>query len=274
MHRHDEKYALLTEYLKSLESTVLAYSGGVDSTFLLSVLSDSPVRSLAVVARSPSMPQEDLQTVLYMVEKFHVPHRIIHTEELEDENFVNNPPDRCFYCKRELFQKLRDISVNEGYKHIIDGSTSDDLSDYRPGLRAKELYHVKSPLMEVGLGKEEIRRLSKEQGIETWDKYSSPCLSSRLPYGEKISLESLKMVGESERILREMGFGELRVRKQGDTARIELSQQDIEKFLDKPVRDTIVSSFKRIGFLYVTLDLEGYQMGKLNRILEPREQIL
>ncbi len=265
MYLLDKKYNHLIDYLKSLESVILAYSGGVDSSFLLSCLKDSSINALAVIAKSPSMPFDDLETALNMVKALDCEYRLIETNEFNDKDFTNNPPDRCFYCKKELFSKLRDMAIGEGYKHVIDGSTCDDLNDYRPGSKAKEMFNIKSPLIDAGLKKEDIRQLSRKKGLDTWDKPSSPCLSSRIPYGEKIDLKSLKMIERAESILKEFGFKELRVRKQGGTARIEPDEKDINKFIDNDIRKEIVSSFKNIGFHFITLDLEGYQTGKLNR---------
>ncbi|QWR76699.1 ATP-dependent sacrificial sulfur transferase LarE [Candidatus Magnetomonas plexicatena] len=268
----DKKYITLVSYLKSLNSVVLAYSGGVDSTFLLKALSDAQISALAVTAKSPSMPIDDFNRCVSMTEKFNIPTRIIETDEMRDERYAANTHERCFYCKSELFGKLTAIAETEGYECVIDGSNADDLSDYRPGFKAKERFMVKSPLIEVGMSKADIRELSQRFGLSTWDKPSSPCLASRLPYGERVTEEALTMVSEAERALKTLGFGELRVRKHGDTARIELNADDIEKCTQGEMRKEIVQRLKAIGFLYVLCDLEGYVSGKLNRVLKRSEQ--
>ncbi len=262
------KYNLLLDYLKSLKSVVLAYSGGVDSTFLLKATKDSQIDSLAVIGKSPTMPSEDLKTALEIVNVLETKYELIDTDELRDQNFTGNLPDRCFYCKDGLFKKIKEIALNHGYSNIIDGSNADDTDDYRPGLKARELYNVLSPLMETGFHKDEIRFLSKEFGLFTWDKPSSPCLSSRFPYGERITIDGLKMVEEAENVLKRMDFKVVRVRKHGNTARIELKEEDIIKLLDQKLRKKVLSSLRDIGFLYVTLDLEGYQSGKMNRTID------
>ncbi|MBF0319525.1 MAG: ATP-dependent sacrificial sulfur transferase LarE [Nitrospirae bacterium] len=262
------KYEALLSYLRDLEGVVLAYSGGVDSTFLLMAASDSGVPVLAVTGASPSMPASDMAAALEMVNSIGVRHEVIQTDELKDENYYSNPPDRCFYCKSELFKKLRLIAESNGLPHVIDGSNLGDLDDYRPGLKAKAQHGVKSPLAEVGLTKGDIRELSRLKGLKTWDRPSSPCLSSRFPYGEHITAESLSMVEQAESALKGLGlFGELRVRKHGDMARIELPDKDIQKAAEPEVREAITQRLREIGFLYVTLDMEGFRSGSLNRAL-------
>lgn len=263
-----DKYEALLTYLRGLEGVVLAYSGGVDSTFLLRAVKDSGVAAIAVTAVSPSTPSSDLKSALELAASISVAHEVIHTDELKDENYSNNTPDRCFYCKNELFKKLKDIAAAKGLPHVIDGSNIDDLGDYRPGLRAKASHGVKSPLAEVGLTKAEIRQLSRLKGLKTWDRPSSPCLSSRLPYGEQITESALRMVEQAEVVLKELGFGNLRVRKHGETARIELTGEDIAKAVRAEVKEAIIQRFRKIGFLYITLDMEGYRSGSLNRGLK------
>jgi len=264
----EKKYSSLISYLKSLKSVVLAYSGGVDSTFLLMALSDAAIPALAVTAKSPSMPIDDFNRCVSMTEKFKIPGKIIETDEMTDERYVSNTPQRCFYCKSELFRKLTALADAEGFDCVIDGSNSDDLSDYRPGFKAKESFGIKSPLIEVGLSKADIRALSQHYGLSTWDLPASPCLASRLPYGERVTEDALRMVSEAEHVLKALGFGQLRVRKHGDMARIELHEGDIEKCTSAAMRGKIVQELKDVGFLYVSCDLEGYVSGKLNRVLE------
>ncbi|MBF0516555.1 MAG: ATP-dependent sacrificial sulfur transferase LarE [Nitrospirae bacterium] len=262
-----DKYEALLTYLRGLEGVVLAYSGGVDSTFLLMAVQCSGVAALAVTAVSPSTPTSDLKTALDMINSISVPHETIRTAELLDERYASNPPDRCFYCKSELFNKLQVIAHAHGLPHVIDGSNADDLGDYRPGLRAKAIYGVKSPLAELGLTKDNIRQLSKEMGLKTWDRPSSPCLSSRFPYGQHITETALSMVEQAESAIKALGFDNLRVRIHGDMARIELPPEDIEKAVNWEIRQTITQRLRKIGFLYITLDMEGYTSGSLNRVL-------
>ncbi|MBF0567937.1 MAG: ATP-dependent sacrificial sulfur transferase LarE [Nitrospirae bacterium] len=267
MQTLDGKYEALLTYLRGLEGVVVAYSGGVDSTFLLMAVRDCGVAALAVTGVSPSTPSSDLDTALDMTKSISVAHEVIRTGELEDERYADNPPDRCFYCKSELFKKLKAIAEAKSLPHVIDGSNVDDLGDYRPGLRAKALYGVKSPLAEVGLTKGEIRELSRQKGLKTWDRASSPCLSSRIPYGEQITVSALQMVEQAETALKELGFGAMRVRRHGDMARIEFLDADIEKAVRPEIKEAIVRRLRDIGFLYITLDMEGYRAGSLNRVL-------
>lgn len=263
------KFDKLLNYLVSLKNGVLAYSGGLDSTFLLYAIKESGIPALAVIGKSVTMPRQDLDTALQMVETIGLRHRIIETSELLDERFTSNPSNRCFYCKDALFGSLHNVAKKEGFDNIFDGSTIDDLRDYRPGLMAKELHNVISPLIIAQLNKDEIRQLSKEKGLKTWNKPASPCLSSRLPYGQRITIEALTMIESAEEALREMGFKkDLRVRMHGSIARIELDQEELKAAITKlndNLREQIVTRFREIGFSYVTLDLEGYISGKLNR---------
>ncbi|MBF0613241.1 MAG: ATP-dependent sacrificial sulfur transferase LarE [Magnetococcales bacterium] len=261
------KYDGLLSNLRSLGSVVAAYSGGVDSTFLVSAIKDSGIHYLAVTALSPTMPQGDVDSVMEIAQELQINHKIIQSKEMDDENFASNPTNRCYYCKTDLFTRLTDVAKTEGYKFVVDGSTTDDQADYRPGLQAKEQLSVVSPLIQSGLSKEDVRQLSKAKNLKTWNKPASPCLSSRITYGERITLDSLRMVGSAEIKMKNLGFNELRVRKQGETARIEVPASDIVRFMDDKVRSEIVSHLRGLGFLYVTLDLEGYQSGKLNRMV-------
>lgn len=251
--------------LKEMESAVLAYSGGVDSSFLLKVATLSPIRTMAVIGTSPTMPEQDAHDAREMVKALKVSYRIIETTELESDDFRGNPPDRCFHCKNELFGRLRSIAEAEGYKFVLDGSNLDDLDDRRPGRIAARKYGVRSPLAEAGLRKEAIRALSQELGLPTWDKPSSPCLSSRFPYGEPITFVALKRVQSAENFLKSLGFRELRVRHCGDTARIEVKEEDIPKMLRPEIRVSVVERLLALGYKFVTLDLEGFRSGKLNR---------
>ncbi|NGZ05565.1 MAG: ATP-dependent sacrificial sulfur transferase LarE [Magnetococcales bacterium] len=260
------KYHALLTALRGSESLLVAFSGGVDSTFLLLAVQESGIRYLAVTARSPTMPQHDLHDVERIVSAFRCHHRFIDSAEISDPDFVRNAPDRCFHCKSDLFGRLTALAGIEGYARVVDGSTTDDLHDYRPGMQAKQRYAVASPLLEAGLNKEEIRLLSRSKGLPTWDKPASPCLSSRIVYGEPIRIESLRMVEQAETALRSLGFAPLRVRKQGETARIEVTTTQMERLLAPDLRQMVVDKVRGCGFKFVTLDLEGFQSGKLNRM--------
>lgn len=260
-----EKLETLIEILRGLGSVVLAYSGGVDSTFLLKAISISGIRAVAVTSNSETMPEWDLKDSIFYASTFGIRHMIIKTDGLKNKDFVRNSKDRCFYCKDELFRELKNIASIEGYNAVVDGSTIDDLRDYRPGMEAKERHGVKSPLIEAGLRKEDIRAYLKEQGIPIWDKSSSPCLSSRIPYGTPITIDALRKIASSEAYLRALGFRELRVRHFGKEARVEIAEGEIHRAFEK--RKEIIDGIKGAGYEVVTLDLEGLRSGKLNLYL-------
>ena len=261
------KFDDLLSSLRLAESAVLAYSGGVDSSFLLKAMAVSGIRFLAVTAFSETMPEKDFNHALSFTKETGVEHLVIHTDELSNESFVSNPPDRCFFCKEELFRKLREIAAKTSCEHLFDGTNIDDLSDYRPGLKAAALYGVRSPLAESGFAKEDIRRMSRELGLSTWDRPSSPCLSSRFPYGRRITISGLRQVEQAEEFLREFGLQEVRVRNHGDIARIEVGEKDMQVLLAADNRRKIAEALKALGFSFVSLDLEGHISGSMNRTL-------
>ncbi len=262
----EDKLERLIGILKGMEGALLAYSGGVDSTFLLKMLRLSGIKAIAVTSQSPTVPPHDLEDAGRMAREIGVEHRVIETSEMEDENFTANSPDRCFHCKDELFKKLRAIADAEGFSVVVDGANLDDTDDFRPGMRAAEAHGVRSPLIEAGLRKAEIREASRELGLDTWEKPSSACLSSRIPYGTPITLESLKRVEKGEKVLREMGFTALRVRDHGAIARIEVPGEQMREVLDK--KDALISRLREAGFKFVCLALEGLRSGSMNRLIE------
>ncbi|MEW6675884.1 MAG: ATP-dependent sacrificial sulfur transferase LarE [Nitrospirota bacterium] len=266
----DTKLASLIELLKDMQSAVLAYSGGVDSTFLLKALQLSGIKALAVTAVSETTPYNDLLTAKNMTAEFGIEHRIIKTEELFIEEFAQNTPDRCFFCKDELFKKLTDIASAEGYRSVLDGSNMNDISDYRPGRKAAAKYNVRSPLIEARFTKKDIREASRGLGLPTWDRPSSPCLSSRFPYGEHITSEALKQVASAEEFLKSLGFHELRVRHHGDVARIEVGEDEIEMILSPEKRRMISETLKSLGYKFISLDLDGYRSGSMNRAINQK----
>ena len=247
----------------------MAFSGGVDSTFLLKAALDvlGPAKVLAVTAASLTYPQAEQEEARRLAEQLGVRHVIIESEETEIPEFVSNPPNRCYYCKRELFGKLTRIAEEEGLTAVADGSNLDDRSDYRPGRQAAEELGIRSPLAEAGLTKADIRELSRSLGLSTWDKPAFACLSSRFPYGTTISSGKLKQVDDAERFLRGKGFRQVRVRHHEHTARIEIECSELKRFFDERFIAEVVSEFKRIGYKYVTLDLEGYRTGSMNEVL-------
>ncbi|MBF0163308.1 MAG: ATP-dependent sacrificial sulfur transferase LarE [Magnetococcales bacterium] len=253
--------------LRGLERVLVAFSGGVDSAFLVAATHAAGIPYLAVTARSLTMPARDLADALALVTRFGWNHRLIDSQEMADPAFTRNAPDRCFHCKNELFGRLTELAAQEGFAHVLDGTTLDDLNDYRPGMQAKQRHAVVSPLLGAGLSKADVRALSRAAGLPTWDKPASPCLSSRIPYGEPIIPESLRMVEAAENGLRALGFATLRVRKQGQTARIELPVAQIPRLLDGPLRQEVIRLVRDCGFGFVTLDLEGFSSGKLNRVI-------
>ncbi len=261
----DEKYNKLLEILKGMDSVLLAFSGGVDSTFLLKALKDSGVRMIAVTAVSETMPKSDLKCAQEMAAHLGVPFRELVTSELDNPEFSKNPKERCFYCKDELFSKLFRIAGEEGYAVVLDGNNADDLSDFRPGRRAAAKHGVKSPLIDAGLTKQEIRQLSKSLGLPTWSRPASPCLSSRFPYGMQITKDGLRRVEDAESFLKSLGFEELRVRNHNnDLARIEVPRTDLDRLMETETRAKIALRFRELGFKYITVDIEGFRSGNLN----------
>jgi uncharacterized protein len=265
-----EKAARLEALLTPLRRVVLAFSGGVDSTFLLAVLSKDPERKvLAVTALSPTHPQQEREEARRLAQQFSVEHREITGDEIHLEAFRDNSPDRCYHCKKHLFSKIHEIRGREGLDVVLDGSNVDDLSDFRPGLRALEELGVRSPLQEAGLTKADIRALSQGMGLRTWNKPSLACLASRIPYGTEITEEALTRIDHCEAFLLERVQGSVRVRYHGNLARVEVEPSAIPELIRHG--EAVVRFFKEQGFAYVTVDLEGYRTGSMNEVLE-REQ--
>lgn len=264
----NEKYDLLKKNISELGSVVIAFSGGVDSTFLLKTAFDVLGENvLAVTARSSTYPEREYKEAKEFTTQYGIPHEIIVSEELEVEGFSKNPVNRCYLCKNELFEKINQIALDKGIPFVLEGSNHDDLSDYRPGLVAISEHKVLSPLRAVGLTKSEIRILSKEHNIPTWDKPAFACLSSRFPYGQEITKEKLEMVDKAEQLLLDEGFRQVRVRHHGDIARIEVGESEIVKFFNTDFMHSVQERFKKFGFAYTALDLKGYRMGSMNETL-------
>ena len=264
-----EKKQNLENYLRELGSVVVAFSSGVDSTFLLKVAHDVlGDKAAAVTARSCSFPARELNEAKAFCEANGIEHIIVESDELSIEGFSQNPKNRCYLCKRELFTKIRDIARERGFACVAEGSNMDDNGDYRPGLTAVAELEVKSPLREAKLTKEEIRALSRELGLPTWDKPSFACLASRFVYGETITEEKLSMVDRAEQRLLDLGFRQVRVRIHGNIARIEIERDQFEEIIRPEIASGLDRYFRELGFLYVTLDLSGYQMGSMNKTLD------
>ena len=263
-----DKYDKLKDYIASFGSVAVAFSSGVDSTFLLYAAKEAlGDRLIAVTASSCSFPERELKEAEAYCRKMDVKHLIVKSEELEIEGFSHNPKNRCYLCKHELFEKIREVADEQGIAEIAEGSNLDDNGDYRPGLQAVAELGIKSPLRHCGFSKQDIRDMSQYLNIPTWNKQSFACLSSRFPYGDLISEEKLKMVDKAEQLLLDMGFHQLRVRIHGDVARIELDPSEFDKFMKEEVRTEVYSRFKEYGFAYVALDIMGYRMGSMNETI-------
>ena len=266
-----DKLKRLETLLAPLRKVVLAFSGGVDSTFLLAVLrKDHKRKVLAVTALSPTHPQQEQEAARSLARLFSAEHSEITGDEIHLEGFRTNPPDRCYHCKKHLFSKIDEIRRQEDCEVVLDGSNVDDLSDFRPGMRALGELGVRSPLQEAGLGKAEIRALSEEMDLPTWNKPSLACLASRIPYGTEITEEALTRIDRCETFLLERLLGSVRVRYHGNLARIEVAAANFPELLTH--REAIVGFFKEQGFTYVTLDLEGYRTGSMNEVLLQSER--
>lgn len=262
----EQKLEQLRTLFAEMEQALIAYSGGVDSTLVAKVAYDSlGDRALAVTAVSPSLLPEELEDAQIQATEIGIAHQVLQTNEMDNPNYTANPVNRCYFCKSELHDTLKPLAARLGYPYVVDGVNADDLRDYRPGIQAAKERRVRSPLAELGITKAEVRQISKQLGLSWWDKPAQPCLSSRFPYGEEITVGKLQRVGRAEIYLRRLGWQNLRVRSEGDTARIELPPEQIKEFVLTTDLQAIVSAFQVYGFVYVTLDLEGYRSGKLNQ---------
>jgi uncharacterized protein len=264
-----EKYERLQCILSEMGSVAIGYSGGVDSTLLVKVAVDvlGPC-AIAMIGRSETYPTREFEEAIALAGQIGARCITVNTEETDIIKFQENPPDRCYYCKTELFGKLGDIAEREGIVWIADGTIADDVGDYRPGMRARTEANVRSPLLEAGLTKQEVREISKHLGLPTWDKPAFACLSSRFPYGMGITKENLTRVDNAETSLRDLGFLHFRVRFHDEhTARIEVGPQEVKRLIDDDLRDRVVRQLKDLGFTYVTLDLQGYRTGSMNEVL-------
>jgi len=263
-----QKLVKLKGILKKTEKLAVAYSGGVDSTFLLKVAHDTLKDNvIAITARSSTYPEREYNEAAAFVKLLGVKHITIVSEELDIEGFSGNPVNRCYFCKKELFTKIGQVARENGISYIADGSNTDDLGDYRPGMAALKELGVISPLREADMSKDDIRALSKEMNLPTWDKQPFACLASRFPYGQEITREKLGMIDKAEQFMLDLGFRQVRVRIHGDLARIEVAVNERNRFFDEAVMDRVHNKMKEVGFNYVTLDLKGYRTGSMNEVL-------
>jgi len=274
-HRDEEgddcstlKEQRLREIFRNLGSVIVAYSGGVDSSYVAYVANaELGPRAICITGQSASLPSFQQAEIDRVVSDFGFHHETIQTDELDNVSYRANNSDRCYFCKDELYTKLETIAASRGVECIVDGSTTDDLGDFRPGRRAAQQHAVRSPLIEVGMNKSEVRELSRRAGLPTWDKPASPCLSSRIAYGTTVTIERLSKVDRGEEILREFGFREFRVRHHDTLVRLEIAPAELDRVLQRDVIEQLAARFRELGFKYVTLDLQGFRSGSMNEVL-------
>lgn len=268
MNNAERKLKQLRSLVSSFGSTAVAFSGGADSTLVAKVAHDElGDKAIAVTIDSPMYPAAELKAAKDVARKIGIEHVIVKVDPLSEKKFVSNPPDRCYLCKLDDLTRIRRIAEERGLAELLDGSNADDKMDYRPGMKAKEEMGARSPLAEVRLGKEEIRKISKVLKLPTAKKSASPCLASRIPYGETITREKLGMIEEAEEFLKAKGFEQVRVRVHGDSARIEVDRRDVSRLMSAGIRIAVTKKLKSLGFTYVSVDLEGYRTGSLNEVL-------
>jgi len=269
--KYNKLKEILNNYLpagRQVRGLLVAYSGGVDSSLLLKVACDVIGKNvLAVVARSETYTKEEGESAIKFAKSIGVRYKVIGTNEFNDENFLSNPPERCYYCKKELFLKLKDIAKKENIKYVADGSNVSDMADFRPGTNASKELGIVSPLREAGFTKEDIRALSKQLKLPTWDRPALACLASRVPYGTRISKEILHKIEKGEKYLRSLGLKQVRVRHHGNLARIEVDKEHLCDLVEDGIADKIDRKFKGLGYNYVTIDLKGYRIGSMNEVL-------